>query len=101
MVVSRWIVWLFFAQLSDTAMVCLNKRQSRVIYILSHNGRLLSIIILLYVRLTEIDECQSNPCISSLTCNDLWDGYTCGCLPGYTGVHCETGRLWLNFHSVI
>ena len=80
---------------SDTAMFCLNKGKSHVVYILSYI-RTLVLIILHCVNFTEVDECQSNPCISSLTCNDFLDGYTCSCLPGYTGVHCETGRVWLN-----
>ena len=42
---------------------------------------------------SDIDECASNPCENAATCNDAVNGYTCTCVAGFTGVHCETG-LW-------
>ncbi len=41
--------------------------------------------------ITEIDECLSNPCANAATCNDVVAGYTCDCVTGYEGLHCETG----------
>ena len=41
---------------------------------------------------TEIDECASNPCQNGSTCTDLRAGYTCNCVEGYTGLHCEIGK---------
>ncbi|XP_035679036.1 IgGFc-binding protein-like [Branchiostoma floridae] len=35
------------------------------------------------------DECTSDPCQNGATCVDEVDGYTCTCVPGYEGVHCE------------
>jgi hypothetical protein len=32
-----------------------------------------------------LDECDSNPCFNSATCLDDINGYTCICLPGYSG----------------
>ena len=44
----------------------------------------------------DIDECFSTPCLNGGTCTDMVNGYTCGCVPGYTGIHCETGE-WKSF----
>jgi len=38
----------------------------------------------------EIDECLSNPCQNNASCVDGKYSYTCTCLPGYSGTHCET-----------
>ncbi|XP_066276194.1 uncharacterized protein [Branchiostoma lanceolatum] len=38
----------------------------------------------------ETDECASDPCQNGATCEDGVNGYTCTCVPGYEGVHCET-----------
>ena len=40
----------------------------------------------------EINECISQPCYHQGTCEDEPGGYQCVCLPGYMGVHCETGN---------
>ncbi|CAG2208894.1 Fibropellin-1,Protein jagged-2 [Mytilus edulis] len=37
----------------------------------------------------DIDECMSNPCMNGATCTDLVDGYTCSCIRGYNGTHCQ------------
>ena len=40
---------------------------------------------------TEIVECMSIPCQNNATCNEEIDGYSCTCVDGYDGIHCETG----------
>ncbi len=47
---------------------------------------------MLFHVFSDIDECASNPCENGGTCNDDINQYTCSCDPGWTGVHCETGR---------
>ncbi|XP_078656298.1 uncharacterized protein LOC144902628 [Branchiostoma floridae x Branchiostoma belcheri] len=37
---------------------------------------------------TELDECQSNPCVNG-TCIDLVNGYNCTCAEGYIGSRCD------------
>uniref|UniRef100_A0A8C9EV35 Crumbs cell polarity complex component 2 n=1 Tax=Pavo cristatus TaxID=9049 RepID=A0A8C9EV35_PAVCR len=38
--------------------------------------------------LTNINECESQPCQNGGHCVDLVDGFLCHCLPGYSGVEC-------------
>ena len=44
------------------------------------------------ILLIDIDECSSNPCMNGATCTDAVNSYTCACVAGYTGTHCETGE---------
>jgi hypothetical protein len=39
---------------------------------------------------TDINECSSSPCRNGATCVDGVNSYTCSCVPGYTGVLCQT-----------
>ena len=47
----------------------------------------------------DIDECDSVPCQSGGTCSDGINEFTCNCVPGHTGVLCETGKLFLCFSA--
>ena len=51
---------------------------------------------LLYTFLSDIDDCQSNPCLNGGSCTDGINNYTCSCLPGYTARNCETGNIILS-----
>lgn len=39
------------------------------------------------------DECLTAVCLNNSTCVDLVANYSCECLPGYEGQHCETGNI--------
>lgn len=41
---------------------------------------------------SDVDECQSEPCKNSGTCQDLPGSFTCYCPKGFVGTNCETGR---------
>ena len=43
--------------------------------------------------LVDINECGSNPCMNGATCTDAVNSYTCACVAGYTGSHCENGGI--------
>ena len=47
------------------------------------------------VLLTDIDDCLGVSCSNSGTCVDMVDDYTCNCVQGFTGEHCETGKTVL------
>ena len=42
--------------------------------------------------LLDINECLSIPCQNGAICEDDVNGYNCACVPGFTGVLCETGQ---------
>ena len=41
---------------------------------------------------SEFDECSSDPCQNGATCVDGDELYTCVCMTGWAGVHCELGE---------
>ena len=41
---------------------------------------------------SDVDECSSSPCFNAVECNDAINSYTCDCVPGYVGDHCQTGN---------
>ncbi|XP_020615254.1 fibropellin-3-like [Orbicella faveolata] len=43
----------------------------------------------MYLEL-DINECASNPCLNDGTCTDRVNGFTCSCVPGFSGNRCET-----------
>ena len=48
-----------------------------------------------------INYCSSNPCMNGATCTDGVDSYICECVPGYTGVYCETSKYYYEFAIVL
>ena len=51
------------------------------------------------IVLVDINECSSSPCMNGVTCSDAVNSYTCVCVAGYTGTHCETGES-LGFSNI-
>ena len=47
----------------------------------------------LFSKLTDIDECSSNPCENGGTCIDAVNMYTCSCAAGFNGTNCETSKF--------
>jgi hypothetical protein len=43
--------------------------------------------------LSDIDECQSNPCTNGDTCNNLENDYSCNCTQGWEGKDCSRGQF--------
>ena len=54
-------------------------------------GIIVFLCVLFFYLELDIDECASNPCLNRGTCTDLVNGFTCSCVPGFTGTQCETG----------
>ena len=51
-----------------------------------------SLIDIVYFALcTDIDDCDSNPCLNGASCTDGVNYYTCNCVTGYTHPTCSTG----------
>ena len=51
--------------------------------------------------ISDIEECSSQPCQNEGTCNDQPNGYTCDCVDGYEGTHCETGITFcMSLHTM-
>ena len=68
--------------------------------IIKHSVHILRIMFMLWfcshiskydIGLVDINECSSSPCLNGATCTDAVNSYTCACVAGYTGTHCETG----------
>ena len=49
------------------------------------------------ISISEINECNSNPCYNNGTCIDLLNGYHCNCSVGYDGTQCELGKLFCEY----
>ena len=49
---------------------------------------------------SDIDDCDTNPCLNGGTCQDEVNGYTCNCVAGFNGATCNNGkRLYENIRS--
>ena len=54
------------------------------------------------IVLVVIDECSSNPCMNGASCTDGDESYTCDCVEGFVGTHCETGEsLVVSKHGIL
>ena len=50
------------------------------------------------IHVSDIDDCESKPCMNDGTCTDGLNKYTCKCSTGYMGVNCESMS---DQHSVV
>ena len=47
--------------------------------------------ILSLINFTDISHCLNHTCQNGGSCVDGINNFTCNCLKGYTGSHCQTG----------
>ena len=47
--------------------------------------------------ISDIDECVNHTCQNGGSCLDGNNKYTCKCLAGFTGYHCEAGEFIFTF----
>ena len=47
-----------------------------------------------YVVFSDYNGCSSSPCENGGACVNAVNQYTCTCVGGYTGIHCQ-GRSWV------
>ena len=50
-----------------------------------------------FLCISDIDECDSEPCQHGGVCTNLVDSYSCDCPNGYDGDDCENGSI---FHPI-
>ena len=60
---------------------------------------ILNVCLTLYC-VADINECDSNPCENSGACADGINSYTCACVDGYTGTHCELSNYNISAYLV-
>ena len=53
-----------------------------------------------FLKFSDLDECDSEPCQNAGMCIDSLDSFTCECEEGYTGSLCETGEMTVCLLSV-
>ena len=56
---------------------------------------ILKYYVVLPCHISDIKECASAPCQNGGQCNEELNGYTCTCLPGWTGINCAQGMYGL------
>ena len=44
-------------------------------------------------HLADVDECLNDPCLHNGICGNTQGSYMCSCVPQWTGINCQTGKL--------
>ena len=52
-----------------------------------------TVLTLAFDIFVDVDECASNPCVNSGTCNDGFNIFTCACAAGFMGGACEQSKI--------
>ena len=60
----------------------------------------MSALEITYTIIAVVDNCAGITCYNGGYCVSSWYGYSCNCQQGYTGVHCQTGKLLLLLVSI-
>lgn len=47
---------------------------------------------MIWMFVSDINECESSPCMNGGTCKDKVNSFVCMCPPVFTGLYCETGQ---------
>lgn len=97
---THWFFWLFImfnvalyltSQLLHSFVNSVNK----YIILSSIFHVMMPLCGFLNIMLSDVDECQENPCRNHGTCANFVGGYNCSCVDGWKGKHCEQGlMLW-------
>lgn len=72
-------------------MIFTAKRYSYIVVIYQLTP-ILCLLLPLHIDAPVTNWCQSRPCKVGV-CEDFGDHYKCYCYPGWTGVHCEIGKV--------
>ncbi len=82
-----------YIRLGIASIVCLPKPASTFTNIQCCPTIFLIVLLILPV-ITDIDECQSEPCQNGGSCENCVNHYRCNCPYGAYGNNCEIGKLW-------
>jgi Notch-like protein len=52
----------------------------------------------IYVFISDIDDCIGVNCLNGGSCIDHTQSYTCKCVGGFEGQHCETGLISFSYY---